>query len=97
MVMVVGINGGPSGDLYIRVNVQPHETFERMAIIYTLELPLTSVKRPLSYDRCSNFAWYGRIEVPAGTQTGTKFKMNGKGIHNSTTGRVGSQLLLLRW
>jgi molecular chaperone DnaJ len=92
-----GTNGGPSGDLYIRVNVQPHEIFERDGNNIYLELPLTFSQAALGATiDVRTLHGMVALKIPAGTQTGTKFKMNGKGIHNSTTGRVGSQFVIVK-
>lgn len=87
-----GYNGGLAGDLYIVVNVKPHEIFERDGLNLYMEMPITfsqaalgaSIEVPTLNGTCT-------LKVPAGTQTGTKFKITGKGItdgRNNTTGNL---------
>ncbi|MBM7649985.1 molecular chaperone DnaJ [Bacillus ectoiniformans] len=78
-----GINGGPSGDLYIVFRVLPHELFERDGDDIYCEIPVTFVQAALG-DEIEVPTLHGKIKlkVPAGTQTGTKFRLRGKGVPN---------------
>ena len=92
-----GVNGGPNGDIYITVSVKPHEYFKRDGNDIYLELPVTFTQVALG---CSIDVdtLYGKVsmKVPAGTQTGTKFKLANKGIKNQTSGRTGNQYVILK-
>lgn len=78
-----GANGGPSGDLYIVFNVKPHKIFHRDGDNVYLEVPLHFAQVALG-DEIEVPTLYGnvRLRIPAGTQTGTKFRLKGKGIKN---------------
>lgn len=76
-----GINGGPSGDLYVRVNVLPHPIFERQENHLYCDVPISyqmaavggSVEVPSLDGR-------QKMKVPSGTQSGRLFKLAGKGV-----------------
>ncbi len=77
-----GVRGGPSGDLYVFLSIKAHRFFERdganlhcrvpvpmhtVALGGTVEVPTVDGKRM-------------SVSVPAGTQTGTQFRLKGKGM-----------------
>jgi molecular chaperone DnaJ len=78
-----GVNGGPAGDLYIVFSVRPHKVFKRDGDNIFLEVPLSFAQVALG-DEIEVPTLYGnvRLRIPAGTQTGTKFRLKGKGIKN---------------
>lgn len=76
-----GRNGGVSGDLYINVRVKPHHKFKRQGYdIYTKEY--ISFKQAALGDKIKVETVDGdiKLKIPSGTQTGTMFKLRGKGI-----------------
>jgi molecular chaperone DnaJ len=78
-----GVNGGPPGDLYVVFHVRPHEFFERDGDDIYCEMPITFVQSALG-DEIEVPTLHGKVKlkVPAGTQTGTKFRLRGKGVPN---------------
>lgn len=76
-----GLNGGPSGDLHVQVNVHQHPIFERRGIDVWCELPITFTQAALGAEVVVPTI-DGRVEyqVHAGTQPGDVFKLRGKGI-----------------
>ncbi|MFT8362083.1 MAG: molecular chaperone DnaJ [Sporolactobacillus sp.] len=78
-----GVNGGPAGDLYIVFTVKPHKLFRRDGDNVYLEVPLNFAQVALG-DEIEVPTLYGNVQlrVPAGTQTGTRFRLKGKGIKN---------------
>ncbi|MBS4194737.1 molecular chaperone DnaJ [Lederbergia citri] len=78
-----GINGGPPGDLYVVFHVMPHEFFEREGDDIYCEMPITFAQAALG-DEIEVPTLYGKVKlkIPAGTQTGTRFRLRGKGVHN---------------
>ncbi|SFA95546.1 MULTISPECIES: molecular chaperone DnaJ [unclassified Bacillus (in: firmicutes)] len=92
-----GINGGPSGDLYVVFQVKSHEFFERDGDDVYCEMPINFVQAALG-DEIEVPTLHGRVKlkVPAGTQTGTKFRLKGKGIPNVRGYGVGDQHILVR-
>ena len=92
-----GKNGGPNGDLYINVTVKPHEIFERDGNDIYCELPLTFSEVALGTTiEVATLSGKVNLKIPAGTQSGTKFKLSGRGINNQTTGRTGNQYVIAR-
>ena len=77
----LGTRGGPRGDLYIEVNVQSHPIFTRDGYDVYLEMPITFAQATLG-DKIQVPTLDGKVEyeVPEGTQTGTVFRLKGKGI-----------------
>ncbi|TGA99573.1 molecular chaperone DnaJ [Sporolactobacillus shoreae] len=78
-----GVNGGPTGDLYIVFAVKPHKVFKRDGDNVYLEVPLSFAQVALG-DEIEVPTLYGKVKlrIPAGTQTGTNFRLKGKGIKN---------------
>ena len=78
-----GANGGPAGDLYVTVAIRPHPIFTRDGSDVYVEIPISFAQAALG-DTLQVPAIDGRVEykVPEGTQTGTMFRMRGKGIQN---------------
>ena len=92
-----GSNGGPAGDLYINVSVQEHPIFERDGNDIYLELPVTFSQVALGCEmEVATIHGKVKMKIPAGTQTGTKFKLAGKGIQNQTSGRSGNQYVIIK-
>ncbi|TCS94773.1 molecular chaperone DnaJ [Hazenella coriacea] len=76
-----GINGGPPGDLYITIMVKPHDYFKREGDDLTCDLPISFAQAALG-DEVVVPTLNGRakLRIPVGTQTGTEFRMQGKGV-----------------
>lgn len=76
-----GSNGGENGDLYIEFDVSEHEYFERDGEDITLEIPITMPTAVLG-GKMEIPTLYGnvKITIPAGTETGDKQRIKGKGI-----------------
>jgi len=84
-----GVNGGPSGDLRVYVNVRPHPIFERRGNDVWCEIPITFTQASLGAEVVVPTI-DGRVSysVREGTQPGDVFKLKGKGIpHISGRGR----------
>ena len=78
-----GVNGGPAGDLFVTVSIRPHPIFTREGQDVYVEIPISFAQAALG-DTLRVPTIDGRVEykVPEGTQTGTMFRMKGKGIQN---------------
>jgi molecular chaperone DnaJ len=78
-----GVNGGPPGDLYVVFHVRSHDFFERNGDDIYCEMPVTFAQAALG-DEIEVPTLHGKVKlkVPAGTQTGTRFRMKGKGVPN---------------
>jgi molecular chaperone DnaJ len=92
-----GINGGPPGDLYIVFHVEPHEFFERDGDDIYCEMPITFTQAALGGE-IEVPTLYGKVKlkIPAGTQTGTKFRLKGKGVPNVRGYGQGDQHIRVR-
>ncbi|RCW51311.1 molecular chaperone DnaJ [Paenibacillus prosopidis] len=76
-----GLRGGPAGDLYIVIRVKSHEFFEREGDDIYCEVPLTFVQATLGDEiEIPTLTEKVKLKVPAGTQTGTYFRLKGKGV-----------------
>jgi molecular chaperone DnaJ len=85
-----GINGGPSGDLYVEVRVQPHKVFERDGSDLHVQMPISFATATIGGDiEVPTLA--GRVEfpIPEGTQTGKTFRLRNKGIKGLRSALVG--------
>ncbi|MBX3243319.1 MAG: molecular chaperone DnaJ [Acidobacteria bacterium] len=76
-----GANGGPSGDLYVVIHVKEHETFERQGANLYSAVPVTFAQAALGADiSVKTLDGEEELNVPAGTQTGTVFRIKSKGM-----------------
>ena len=76
-----GSNGGPSGDLLITVMVRPHEIFRREGTSVFCEAPITFTQAVLGAElEIPTIDGRVKYTIPEGTQTGTVFRLRGKGI-----------------
>ena len=87
-----GANGGPNGDLFVEVNVKPHQYFKRDGNDIHLTIPLdfvdailgTSIDIPTVYGEAT-------LNIPSGTQPNQIFRMRGQGVKDLRSGRPGDQ------
>lgn len=85
-----GRNGGPDGDLYIVVNVRPHSTYKRRGNDLYLDLPITFDQAALGAKvQVPGFGETYSYTITPGTQTGSSFRLKGKGVPDVRTGRKG--------
>ena len=76
-----GKNGGPAGDLLITVMVQPHEIFRRDGVDVFCEAPITFTQAVLGAElEIPTIDDKVKYSIPEGTQTGTVFRLKGKGV-----------------
>ena len=87
-----GANGGPAGDLFIVLRVKSHDFFERDGDNIYCEVPLTFAQAALG-DEIEVPTLDGRVKlkIPEGTQTGTSFRLKGKGVPHLRFGGRGDQ------
>jgi len=82
-----GINGGPPGDLYIKIVVAPSKTFTRKGFDLYIDRHISMAKAALGTEiKVPTIDGEVRYTVPAGTQSGTMFRLKNKGVQrvNST-------------
>jgi molecular chaperone DnaJ len=87
-----GEGGGPPGDLYVFIAVKPHAYFVRREdnIYLKMELPLTQLILGTSVI-VPTLTGSAELKIPAGTATGTIFKIKGKGAPHLQGYRSGDQ------
>lgn len=92
-----GLNGGPNGDVYLEFYVKSHSIFERDGNDIYLELPLTVVEATLGTKKKVP-TLYGNITltIPAGSESGEKHRLRGKGIENINSFGKGDMYVVLK-
>lgn len=82
-----GVQGGPPGDLLVRIAVRPHPFFERKGDDIHIELPVT-IGEAMRGGEIPVPTIHGpvRAKIPAGTQGGQVFRLSGKGVKKSKEG-----------
>ena len=76
-----GIAGGPSGDLIVRINISSHRFFERKGADIFCKVPINIAQAILgSKIRVRSIDGKVDIKIPIGTQSGTKFRLRGRGV-----------------
>lgn len=85
-----GKRGGPRGDLYVSISVRPHKLFQRRGYDLYLELPIPFTTAALGGEiTVPTLQDPVRYTVPAGTQSGTTFRLREQGVprlHNQGRG-----------
>ena len=91
-----GINGGPNGDIYVEFSVKAHPLFERDDNDIYLTLPITITEAVLGTKKDVP-TLYGNIKltIPAGSSSGEKHRIKGKGVEDVQTGRHGDMYVIL--
>ena len=76
-----GKNGGPAGDLLITITVRPHEIFRREGTSVLCDAPITFAQAVLGAElEIPTIDGKVKYDLPEGTQSGTTFRLKGKGI-----------------
>ncbi|MFZ1702108.1 MAG: molecular chaperone DnaJ [Pyrinomonadaceae bacterium] len=78
-----GVNGGPAGDLFIVIHVREHDNFERQGENLYSVAPITFAQAALGADiTVRTLDGEEELKIPAGTQTGTIFRIKNHGMPN---------------
>jgi molecular chaperone DnaJ len=76
-----GAQGGPAGDLYVVIHVKEHDLFERQGNNLYASVPITFAQAALGAETTvQTLEGQENLKVPAGTQTGTVFRLKGHGM-----------------
>ncbi len=76
-----GVKGGPAGDLYITIGVKPHPIFKRQGNDVVCEMPITFTQAALGAElEVPTLDGKVKYDIQEGTQTGSIFRLKGKGI-----------------
>lgn len=92
-----GERGGPPGDLYVFITVRPHELFQRRGNDVVCEIPISFTQAALGDEiEVPTLDGRAKLKVPEGTQTGTRFRLRGKGIPDPRGYGRGDQFVEVR-
>ncbi len=87
-----GTNGGPAGDLYIAIEVKPHNLFVRQGNDILCEVPISVVTAILGGTiEVPTITGKGELKLPAGVQNGSRFRIKGKGVASARGGGRGDE------
>jgi molecular chaperone DnaJ len=77
-----GVRGGPAGDLYIFLSLEAHQFFQRDGADLHCRVPISMVTAALggSFDVPTIDGGKTKVKVPEGTQSGRRFRLQGKGM-----------------
>ncbi|MBR6812831.1 MAG: molecular chaperone DnaJ [Oscillospiraceae bacterium] len=89
-----GINGGAAGDIILTIRVRSHAIFERSGTSILLDMPISFTQAALGAE-IEVPTLDGRVKytMPAGTQTGTVFRLKGKGVPSLNSRGRGDQFV----
>jgi len=92
-----GTRGGPAGDLYVVLKVQPHRFFRREGRDIVLDLPLTVAEAALG-TRLEVPTLDGRVTltVPAGSRSGQRLRLRGRGTPSARGRAAGDQIAVIQ-
>jgi len=92
-----GFGGGPAGDAYIELHVEPHPFFHRKDDNIHVEVPITLKEAVLgSRIEVPTISGPVTMTIPKGSNTGNTLRLRDKGIRNRKTGQRGHQLITLK-
>ncbi|NDC39008.1 MAG: molecular chaperone DnaJ, partial [Proteobacteria bacterium] len=76
-----GSGGGPNGDLYVQIAIEPHPIFERQESELFCEVPLSYSAAALGGElSIPTLEGESALKIPPGTESGKIFKLKGKGV-----------------
>lgn len=88
---------GTSGDLFLRIKVQPHPIFTRKKDDIYIDLPITFYEAALGAQiRVPTIDGSATLTVPPNVHSGTKLRLRGKGVENLKTRQRGDQFVVLK-
>ena len=91
-----GSHGGMPGNLYIGLRVKPHEIFLRKDYDILLEFPINFAQAALGDEiEVPTLSGPEVVRIPEGTQSGTEFRIKGKGVPYSANGKRGDHLIIV--
>ena len=89
-----GQGGGPSGDLYVVIDVEAHPLFQRDGVDVVCDVPISFVQAALGTEmEVPTLDGSAKVKIPAGTQSGHVFRLRGRGIPHLGGYGTGDQLV----
>ena len=93
----IGEHGGPNGDVYIEIRVKEHPLFKRNDEDLFITLPLTITEAVLGCKKeIPTLDGSVLLNIPAGSQTGEKHRIRGKGLKSPSKHRMGDLYVILK-
>ncbi len=91
-------NGGPAGDVLVTVNIAPHPYFRRERFNLVVDVPVTVTEATLGAKIEVPTLVDGSVilSVPAGTSSGARLRLRGKGVLNRATETRGDQYVVIK-
>jgi molecular chaperone DnaJ len=87
-------DGGPPGDCYCLIRLQPHRLFHRDGSHLRVDVPVTYPQAALGATlEIPTLDGPDELEIPAGTQPGDLFRLRGKGMPDPRSGRIGDLII----
>jgi DnaJ-class molecular chaperone len=94
---MAGFGGGPPGDAYAELHVEPHPFFRRKDDNIHVEVPVTLKEAVLGARiEVQTIGQPVTVTVPKGSNTGTTLRLRERGIRNRKTGQRGHQMITLK-
>src|SRR5690606_4748622 len=91
-----GLNGGPSGDLYVLIDIEEHEFFRRDEFDVICTVPISFSQAALGSEiEVPTLGGKVSMKVPEGTQSGQKMKLRNKGITKLGGYGFGDQIITI--
>lgn len=92
-----GVKGGPSGDLYIVTHIRSHKVFEREGDNIHVEIPISFTQAVLGEEiDVPTIDGEATLKIPSGTQTGTTFRLKGRGIPHLRGSGSGDEMIRVK-
>lgn len=92
-----GERGGPPGDLFVEIEVQPHPLVRRDEADLSMDLPVTVSEALLGAEvQVPTFSGSGTVTLRPGTQSGTRLRLRGKGVPRLNGGGPGDLYLVVQ-
>ena len=89
-----GLSGGPAGDLYVVIQVQPHPLFVREDLDIICDVPISFVQAALGVEiDVPTLEGKMKMKIPSGTQAGKVFRLKGKGVRDIQGYHQGDELI----
>lgn len=91
---IAGAHGGPAGDLYVFIDVEPHEIFQRNNLDVICQQEITFIQAALGTTvKVPTLNGKKDLDIPKGAQPGDVFRLREEGIPSLRNGRRGDQLI----
>jgi len=92
-----GINGGPPGDLFLLIEVKPDRRFQRKGDDLNTAVDITYPQAALGCEvKIETFDGFETLDIPAGTQPGSRLRIKGRGMPRLRGGGNGDMNILVR-